>query len=679
MPALGSSIQDKSGKKFAPKAPVRRAAPAVATEPSTGPSVEPPPIAQIVQQPARSLSPAAPPDPVANASPQVLNGVVVWNDEERSPTRTQNHDVAREDERTQHDSHKRRLSAISHDHHEHSQPTTTEPVDPSLATSTGSSEVRQSTPPAIQSRQPSTSDSLGQPRNESSPRPLPQLPVPESIRSTSIEIPHEDAPAAKRRKVSSNQAKDGPREQPSSNGQAPVPSSSIETVTDLTTPAGPTRASARKVSALPAKAVAASSAKRMGSRRAQPGTADVGAESTSASTQRTQDAQTSTKVRKPRQTTRAKKRQPLQNAAAEIVASAAERTTGRRKGRRGRREREPTPEEAENETIVPEQIKMADLCKDTRKGKKSDMLKALQERNREELVKKKQKELQQLMGDEAPVETEERSGAATSAPESGNANRPVVGDVSRRQEIARQVAGTYVNEDGEIMIDTDSLQVDRHAQAAAERELGPLEAVEENYLSKPAVNSQTHLKREKANSWSEDLTDEFYEALRMFGTDFDMIGRMLRKSRRAIKLKFTREERQDPDRINQTLLGERIAVDVEDFSRRAGEELKETEEHDRMMEEDRKKIEEDAADELRAKEEQDQVRKDQAEQERTAGTDDSSGKENREQGEKEKRKKGKKDGAKQKDTNDGGKERARKEGSKRKGRKKKETVAEDVS
>ena len=287
---------------------------------------------------------------------------------------------------------------------------------------------------------------------------------------------------------------------------------------------------------------------------------------------------------------------------------------------------------------------MADLCIDTRKGMKSDMLKALQERDREELLKQQQKELQQLLGNEAPSEDFERNDSLNSAAENVNSNGPSTGEIERRQELSRQVAGTYVNEDGEIMIDTDSLQVDRHARAAAEREQGQLEAVEENYLSRPAVNSQTYSKREKQNFWSEELTDEFYEALRMFGTDFDMIGRMLRKTRRAIKLKFTREEKLDPDRVNQTLLGERIAVDVEDFSRRAGEELKETEEHDRMMEEDRKKIEDDAADELRAKEQQDQLRRDQVEQERAAVPDDSSGKENRKNGKrKEKRKKRKRD------------------------------------
>ncbi|KAL8772594.1 MAG: hypothetical protein Q9209_002255 [Squamulea sp. 1 TL-2023] len=688
MPALGSSVINKSGKKFAPKAPLRRPIAVTSTEQSTRSSVEPPstsqtPQPQIVQQSIRSPSPAPPPHTTVNASVQNPDISLSRDNDASRQGNSQNG----YDERNRHDL-KRKVGGVSHESQRRSQPTTT-PKDSGSKNVTPSSDGRQSAPPAIQSSQISTSNPIDQTRNESSPRLSPHLSAPETVRRTLNESIHEDAPATKRRKTTSIHANAQPRQQPDTQDQAPIQPSSTEAISNTVTFSVPTRASARKASTLPSKAVAKPLAKRNGKQRDQPASADISMNSPRTPTRRTQNAQTSKRVKKPRQATKTKRKQALQNAAADIVADAAEGTTNRRKGRQGRKERELTPEEAENETIVPEQIRMADLCKDTRKGKKSDMLKALQERDREELVKKAQKELQQLVGNEAPVENEQRDGAAGSATEGGNANGPAAGEIERRQELSRQVAGTYVNENGEIMIDTASLQVDRHAQAAAEREQGQLEAIEENYLSKPAVNSRTYAKRVMKNSWPEDLTDEFYEALRMFGTDFDMIGRMLRKTRRAIKLKFTREEKSDPDRINQALYGERIAVDVEDFSRRAGEELKETEEHERMMEEDRKQIEESAADELRAKEEQEQIRKDQAEQERAAAPDDSSGKENRESGKKkEKRKKGSKEGAKEKGKKDGAKQKGMKEGAtekssktgaKDKSRKKKGKSTEQVS
>ncbi|KAL8846443.1 MAG: hypothetical protein Q9221_008468 [Calogaya cf. arnoldii] len=653
MPALGSSVisthqtTDKSGKKFAPKAPVRRPAPTTPTEPAN--SVEPPPVSQTsppqtVQPTATSPDSTSPQDPTAADSIHAPHGGLVLRKDGNPAQEQPTHDAIREDGRNEQDLHKHKQGSISHDDHEQTQPTITVTTEPSPQVSAESSEIPQIASPANQHPQTPISNPINEPRIATSPEPASQKSLSNSVARTSLEPPHEDAPATKRRKVTPKQTRTLSRPRPNTNEDAPVPSSSTDLTTNTATSTIPTRASARKVAASAAKATTKSLARKRATPRERPSTARVVSISTSISEPRAEDAQPSTKARKPRQATRQRREQPLHDAAAEIVAT-AERTANRNKGRRSRKEREPTPEDAENETIVPGQVKMAELCRDTRKGKKSDMLRALQERDKEELLKKQQKELQQLVGNEAPAQDNERNDAANLAAENANPNGPAAGEVERRQELSRQVAGTYVNEDGEIMIDTDSLQVDRHAHAAAEREQGQLEAVEENYLSRPAVNSQTYMKREKANSWPEELTYEFYDALRMFGTDFDMIGRMLRKTRRAIKLKFTREERLDPDRINQALLGERIAVDVEDFSRRAGEELKETEEHERLMEEDRKRIEEDAANELRAKEDEDQLRKDQAEQECAANPDDSSGKENRENGKKkEKKKKRKKKG-----------------------------------
>ncbi|KAL8807538.1 MAG: hypothetical protein Q9200_004639 [Gallowayella weberi] len=668
MPALAV---DKSGRKFTPKAPLRRPAPATPTQSSAAANLEPVPISETTQpqsQPqtveplARPSTPSPPPSSHSHTSVQVADVVAQRNNDTPAHEGLREQDATAEDRGTQLDLHKRKLDATSHDGPEETQPTANASSIPLVESSTAVPQLPQSTTPVTQHSQLPASISTAEGRNGSSPGVAPQPVTPGPTLNTASEITKDNSPPTKRRKVTSNQPEVTSRQRPGARVQTPARSSSIQVVINTdSVPADSPRTSTRKGHTLPAKPTRDLAVKKKGRRKNGSRTAEIETDKARSSTRPITNAQTKAKIRKPRRAARARNQVQLHEAAAEIVADAANPTTSRRKGRRGGNERQPTPEEAENETIEPGRIKMADLCKDTGKGKKSDMLRALQERDREELAKKAQKDLQQLLSNEAPLEP---GGAANPAAEGGNATAPAEKEVERRQEVARQVAGTYVNEHGEIMIDTDSLHVDRHAQAAAERQQGQLETVEENYLSKPAVNSWTHAKREKPNSWPEQLTDEFYDALRMFGTDFDMIGRMLRKTRRAIKLKFTREERLDPDRINQTLLGERIAVDVEDFSRRAGEELKETEELELLMEEDRKKIEENAAEELRAKEGQEQLRKDQAELEGAAVPDDSSGKENRENGKKRGRRKKKKD---------------KESGEKMEGRKRKEKVVEQVS
>jgi transcription factor TFIIIB component B'' len=117
---------------------------------------------------------------------------------------------------------------------------------------------------------------------------------------------------------------------------------------------------------------------------------------------------------------------------------------------------------------------------------------------------------------------------------------------------------------GEIVLDTSSLQIDRHADAA--RDADEMEQVEENLLTRK-INSASFGKRTKVESWDMEMTNLFYRGLRMFGTDFMMISKMFPgRSRRQIKLKFSNEERKNPDRIKQTLLGPRETVTLEDYS-----------------------------------------------------------------------------------------------------------------
>ncbi|KAL8714724.1 MAG: hypothetical protein Q9225_006507 [Loekoesia sp. 1 TL-2023] len=673
MPALGSSVINKSGKKFAPKAPIRRPAATTPTQTSARASVEGSRTSQT-PQPETIQQAVKPPDPPPTGTPHVNANTPVPEPEPEPPREVDSHsrkrprdDSAAREDATHTQSPSIELVTSSQQPAAQTQQPIPASTAPLVKAVTGFSQPRQSDSASSHTSQYHTTTTNTQVQEAASSGRNSQHAVTPPVPDAQPQTTHEDAPPTKRRRLKPDRATKPSAPQSRSNVQVQVSPRSTEANSNTAaTTSDSMIGNGRRRRAQPDKPTKKPSTRRTGKQQKE-AVGPNGVTTVRDPTRPGNDAHKNVKARKPQKTTIAANRQRLQDAAAEIVADAVEGTvTGHqaRRGRGGRKAREPTPEEAENEIIAPGTIKMADLCKDTRKGKKSDMLKALQERDKEELMKKAQEELQQLVGTGEPHNPEGPGDPAGSERVENGSRAPAEEVAERQEDVVREVADTYVDEHGQIRINTDSLRIDRHAQAAAEREQVQQEAVVENDLSRPAINSATYAKREKLNSWPEELTDEFYEALQMFGTDFGMIGRMLRKTRRAIKLKFNREERMDPTRINQALLGGRIAVDLDEYSRRAGEDIKETEEHERKMEEDRKKIEENAADELRAKEEQEQLRREEAEKERAAVPDDSSGKENREAG--KKRKKERKTGA----------NREEREKKKRSRKKKGEVVAE---
>ena len=272
-------------------------------------------------------------------------------------------------------------------------------------------------------------------------------------------------------------------------------------------------------------------------------------------------------------TTRCKRRRTAKDPTKTTVPR--NRTTRKRREgppmRRRRKPREPTPEEAENEVIVPAEVKMADLCRDTRKGKKSNRERQLAEREREK-----------AKGAQEDQETRQTSGGA---PQGGDHVEPTeqsaeeVTPAPRRR--GRAAPGLrWVN--GTMVIDDQTLQVDRHAYAIESGE--PMEDVEENELTR-RVTSQTWLKREKKELWGEILTDRFYLGLRMFGTDFMTISKMFPgRTRRQIKLKFNREERADPERIKEAVMGPKEPMDLSELIANGDVEYEDPAEFQRQLE-----------------------------------------------------------------------------------------------
>ena len=325
------------------------------------------------------------------------------------------------------------------------------------------------------------------------------------------------------------------------------------------------------------------------------------------------------------------KQAEMEAAAAEIVQDAVE-GTAQEQGEKRKSKRATTPEDAELIQITPSEVKMVELCKDSRTGKKSARELELRELDRAAFVKRKQGQLREFMEN---AESSSEPTASQPIGEREEAQREM------ESEIALNVPNTIIV-NGQIQIDESSLRIDRHAAAALERDAEQLEGVEENDLTRK-INSGSYLKRDKGGGWGSILLDRFYDGLRMFGTDFGMISKMFPgKSRHSIKLKFVREERENPAKIRAVLMGEQIPVDLDEFQKLTGTEYRDPELLEKEIEADRKALEEEQAAEKEALEQArlERVAQAAAETETTATSDNgSSTKENK--GKRKKQEKGK--------------------------------------
>ncbi|KAI3988464.1 hypothetical protein MKX01_026278, partial [Papaver californicum] len=70
----------------------------------------------------------------------------------------------------------------------------------------------------------------------------------------------------------------------------------------------------------------------------------------------------------------------------------------------------------------------------------------------------------------------------------------------------------------------------------------------------PKLNYHTFMKKTSKQSWSQQDTELFYEGIRQFGTDFAMIQQLFPgRTRHQVKLKYKKEERQQPMRLSDAL------------------------------------------------------------------------------------------------------------------------------
>lgn len=233
--------------------------------------------------------------------------------------------------------------------------------------------------------------------------------------------------------------------------------------------------------------------------------------------------------------------------------------------RKKRRKRAGTPNDAENAVIDPDEITM-DRLLSIRSGEVSHRERAMRQIDWEE-VKKRRKEA--LSGNAV---TDEGNQAQVSE------------ELERaaRERDAAQTRGPRMRIlNGAIVVDQASLTIDRHAEATRADET--LEAVEEDDLTR-RFNTATYMRANKRDPaerlpmgttkrdrWTAEQTDAFYEAIRMFGTDFAIIAKMFPgKTRGNIKRKFVREEHANPDRVKSALIREAVPLDFDAFLSASG-------------------------------------------------------------------------------------------------------------
>jgi transcription factor TFIIIB component B'' len=250
------------------------------------------------------------------------------------------------------------------------------------------------------------------------------------------------------------------------------------------------------------------------------------------------------------------------------------------------------PEEEEPESdpeqheIDPEALSMYTITKQKRYGKTSEREKKMAEIDWDEVKRKRRAEAEGEVTEETQQtdaqQKEREAGGSTEDPEGTPA-----GD-SQANATTRAVQGglgfRVVN--GEIVEDEETLQIDRRAQAQAEIAMqAPVE--EENDLTrfhnrttymndrKRDAKDRVPIWKSKSDPWSEDETDRFFDALRNWGTDFQIISQLFPpKTRAMIKKKFNREEKLDPARVNAALLGkDPVSMDLKGYASAANLDL----------------------------------------------------------------------------------------------------------
>ena len=211
--------------------------------------------------------------------------------------------------------------------------------------------------------------------------------------------------------------------------------------------------------------------------------------------------------------------------------------------------RRTTPPTAEEVVISPSTMKMAEMCIDKRTGRKSSRYAELREAERQRKRRKELNKEQQERGestDPGARATPVVEGVET-VPEEDDSLQPVTFGTAR----------VITDSEGNIVIDQSSLQVDRHAIHPSTLTDSLIQTTETMFTSKTNSSTYASTRTHASNTirWLPSDNEKFYEALRMFGTDFQTVADYLGggKDRRHIKNKFYKEEKKNSDKLTWAL------------------------------------------------------------------------------------------------------------------------------
>jgi transcription factor TFIIIB component B'' len=225
--------------------------------------------------------------------------------------------------------------------------------------------------------------------------------------------------------------------------------------------------------------------------------------------------------------------------------------------RRRGRERETTPEDAEHHNVDPESTFLDSLAsRNYRLGRMSEREKQMREVNWEEVKERRRKE----NALEIPrLKTREEKEAEAKAKEEAQHQA--------EQQRQRQVPNAVIV-NGQIVVvaqenanggggDDGEGDIIEEGDVVEERDL-TARITTNSFIRENKRFPREFMLAGQGKRWTAEMTERFYDALQIFGTDFNMIQTLFKDvTRRSIKLKFNREERENPAGIKAALNGQR--------------------------------------------------------------------------------------------------------------------------
>ncbi|KAI5897825.1 uncharacterized protein SCHCODRAFT_02565147 [Schizophyllum commune H4-8] len=264
---------------------------------------------------------------------------------------------------------------------------------------------------------------------------------------------------------------------------------------------------------------------------------------------------------------------------------------------RKRRKKVPAfdPDADPGEEIDPTTITMAELCEDTGQGRVSSRAMEVQDswaawkvRSREYRARLMAKKERKKLGKPEDEEEEEQNATAKDAPEGDSPAKQAVPDDTQATVVEANGDGDEDSDDdfygnlkardyttqvrlgagASIVIDEESTQVDR---AADEDTSGYTHVVEHDRTK--FINSSTYTKKVRGSRWSAEETELFYDALRQYGENYELIAIMLPgRDRKSCQNKFKAEDKKNPHLINAALKSN-VPIDMQTLSRITGKDF----------------------------------------------------------------------------------------------------------